>query len=95
MKAINIAELKSHLSSYLNEVRGGAEIVIRDRSRPIARLVPLSAVEELNAEERALIAQGKLRPPDQPLPDSFFDMPAPRVSLRRVVAAVRADRDED
>lgn len=95
MRTVNIAELKSHLSSYLNEVRGGGEIVIRDRDTPIARLIPLSALDELDAEERALVAQGKLRPAEQALPRSFFSMPAPRLARRRIVAAVRADRDED
>ena len=31
MKSVNIAQLKNRLSSYLNEVRAGEEIVIRDR----------------------------------------------------------------
>lgn len=95
MRTVNIADLKSHLSSYLSEVREGAEIVIRDRSTPIARLVPLTAIDELDAGERALIAQGKLRPPEQALPDAFFRMPAPRVSRKKAVGAVVADRDED
>jgi prevent-host-death family protein len=95
MRAINIADLKSHLSSYLNEVREGAEIIIRDRQVPIAKLVPLSGVEEMNDEERALVATGKLRPPEEPLPDSFFDMPAPRITRARIQAALRVERDED
>lgn len=53
------------------------------------------AEDDLNEEERALVAQGKLRPPLGPLPDSFFAMPAPRVSRQRAVAAVSQDRDED
>jgi prevent-host-death family protein len=94
MRSVNIAELKSHLSSYLDQVRGGAEIVIRERDLPIARLVPLSAADELDAHERALVAQGKLRPAEQSLPSSFFAMAAPRLSRRRIVAALSADRDE-
>lgn len=39
-KAVGVAELKSHLSEYLRQVRGGESIVILDRDRPIARLVP-------------------------------------------------------
>lgn len=95
MRAINIADLKTHLSSCLNEVREGSEIIIRDRQVPIAKLVPLSGVEEMNDEERAQVACGKLRPPEGPLPDSFFEMPAPRVTRARIQAALRAERDED
>ena len=39
-KEVGVAELKSHLSEYLRQVRGGESIVILDRDRPIARLVP-------------------------------------------------------
>lgn len=39
-KEVGVAELKAHLSEYLRQVRAGESIVIRDRDRPIARLVP-------------------------------------------------------
>lgn len=40
MKEARIAELKSHLSKYLQYVRLGGEVVISDRDTPIARLIP-------------------------------------------------------
>lgn len=40
MKTVKIAELKNHLSEHLRAVEGGAEIVVTDRDRPIARIVP-------------------------------------------------------
>jgi len=58
MKAVNIAQLKSRLSAYLQEVRGGAEIVIRDRNLPVAKLTPLEA-SEADAGELALAAGRK------------------------------------
>jgi prevent-host-death family protein len=94
MRMVNVADLKSHLSRYLREVRGGGEILVQDRGTPIARIVPLSVEDELDVQERALVAQGKLRPAEQPLPDSFFTMPAARLSQRKAAAAVSADRDE-
>lgn len=41
MRRVKIAELKDHLSKHLRAVERGAEIEITDRSRPIARLVPV------------------------------------------------------
>jgi len=32
--------MKSQLSSYLDRVKGGEEVVIADRDRPVAKLVP-------------------------------------------------------
>ena len=95
LRSVNIAALKNELSRYLNEVRQGEELLVRDRDVPIAKIVPLQKAGELEAEELALAAAGKLRLPDASLPASFWSMPAPRVSLKRAVAAVKAERDED
>jgi len=43
MKAINIAELKSHLSKYLRAVRKGERILVLDRKDPVGELIPPSA----------------------------------------------------
>jgi prevent-host-death family protein len=39
-RSVNIAKFKAHLSRYLRAVRGGQELVITDRDRPVARIVP-------------------------------------------------------
>ena len=41
MKSVKIAELKDKLSEHLRAVEQGAELVVTDRSRPIARIVPV------------------------------------------------------
>jgi antitoxin (DNA-binding transcriptional repressor) of toxin-antitoxin stability system len=38
MKTVNVAELKDRLSHYLRMVRRGESILVRDRSRVIARI---------------------------------------------------------
>lgn len=40
MMRVKIAELKNHLSEHLRAVEAGAELVVTDRDRPIARIVP-------------------------------------------------------
>ena len=46
MKGAKIGELRNHLSRYLDHVRGGGEVLVLDRDRPVARIVaPLAAVE--------------------------------------------------
>ena len=52
MKSVKIAELKDHLSEHLRAVEAGAEIIVTDRARPVARIVPIrgeAAVEILPA----------------------------------------------
>lgn len=93
MRSVNIADLKNRLSRYLNEVREGEELLVRDRNLPIAKIVPLS-MANIAAEDLSLVASGQLRLPEARLPASFWSMPAPRVSLKRAVAAVTAEREE-
>jgi prevent-host-death family protein len=95
MRSVNIAALKNDLSRYLNQVRAGEELLIRDRNVPVAKIVLLRQAGEPEAEELARAAAGKLRLPEASLPASFWSMPAPRVSRKRAVAAVKAERDED
>jgi prevent-host-death family protein len=41
---VGIRELKAHLSEYVARAAGGEEVVVTDRSRPVARLVPFAGV---------------------------------------------------
>ena len=43
MKTVGLRQLKAHLGEYVNRCRGGEHIVITDRGREVAELVPLSS----------------------------------------------------
>jgi prevent-host-death family protein len=43
MRQVKIAQLKDHLSEHLRAVEAGEEVVVTDRNRPIARIVPATA----------------------------------------------------
>jgi len=64
MKTVNIAELKNHLSAYLQFVKNGEEIIVRDHNLPIARIVPLSLID-VSEEERQLVASGAMKLPER------------------------------
>lgn len=40
VQQVGVRELKSELSGYLRRVTGGESLVVTDRGRPVARLVP-------------------------------------------------------
>ena len=61
----------------------------------VTRLTPRASDEHLDSEESELAEAGLVRLPEDSLPDSFWRMPAPRVSLKDAVSAVAAERDED
>ncbi len=95
MQTVNIAELKSNLSAFLEQVRNGEELIVKDRNRPIARLMPLEAGEDLDAEEEILVGAGLMRLPLEAKSDEFFDLPASDVSLETIRKIIRDERDED
>jgi prevent-host-death family protein len=93
VRSTNIADLRNRLTQYLREVRTGEEVIVRDRQRPIAKIVPFT-VDDDDAEDAALVADGLMRKGSGALPASFWKARRPRVAVRAIVAAVRADRDE-
>jgi prevent-host-death family protein len=62
MRAVNISELKAKLSAHIQLVRDGEEVLVLDRNKPVARIVPCLASDE-SERERRLIARGILMPP--------------------------------
>lgn len=60
MKTTGIADLKAHLSRYLDQVRGGQEVVITERGRPVAKLIPLQVAERRGARRGRLARAGLL-----------------------------------
>ena len=96
MKSANVSELKKRLSSYLADVQRGEEIIVRDRDRPIARLVPLTAPGGDRAEEAAIVASGVIRlPTSEELPAAFWTKNPSAITEKRAARAVRRERDED
>ena len=95
MQTVNIADLKNNLSAWLEQVKNGEELLVKDRNRPIARVMPLLAGENLDAEEAALVAAGLMRLPIKEKNNGFLEMPAPQVSMDDIQAVIRAERDED
>lgn len=95
MQTVNIADLKNNLSAWLERVRNGEELIVKDRNTPIARVMPLIPGEHLDAEEQSLVAAGLMRLPLGEMNNDFLDYPAPEVSLENIRAAMRAERDAD
>ena len=90
MRSANIAELRDRLTQYLREVRAGEEIIVRDRQRPIAKIVPLTVDED--ADDTALVAAGLMRMAQRPLPAAFWRTRRAAVTVRAAARAVGKDR---
>ncbi len=82
MLKTSMTELKRSLSAYLRDVKAGEEVLITDRGRPIARLVPVddtvSSVVQADSEERRLEElerRGIIKRGTGKLPEDFWEKP--------------------
>jgi len=94
MQQVSIAELKAHLSRYLQAVRAGQDVIVTDRGIPVARLCPIGPGPQPDARTLALIRAGVARPPRQALSVDFWDQPRPADPQARALHALLADRAE-
>jgi prevent-host-death family protein len=100
MRSVNIGTLKNQLSAYLQLVREGEEVVIRDRNRPVARIVPFKpdARSGFTEEELYLESIGVLKLPENPRGidwEAVKKMPMPEVSdeaVREAMDWIKGDR---
>ena len=95
MRTAAVAELKASLSKFLARVKGGEEVLITERGKPVAKIVPLrrdSSVfpKYLHELERAgLIRLGTGR-----LPKGFWKLPRPHDPQGRALKALLEEREE-
>lgn len=62
MRRASVSELKTSLSDYLRGVKNGEEVLVTERGRPIARLVPAVGAEGASDRKKRLVRAGTLRP---------------------------------
>ncbi len=101
MKAAKVSELKAGLSKYLARVKRGEQVMITERGKPVAKLVPLPpAPRGTDPDEWDRILdlerQGRLTMPDRPggIPDEFWLMPLPKDPEGLVLKQLLQDREE-
>lgn len=62
-KTVGVRELKTHLSKYLKDVKRGGEIVVSERGKDIAMILPLKSLSEQSLIISALLklsVEGKI-----------------------------------
>lgn len=94
MTRVGIARLKARLSHYLEIARHGDEVVITDRGRPVAKLVPLGGAERAQSRRVRLaragllmLGTGRLRPALRKPPQG----PSTGAGVLRAMLAERAE----
>jgi antitoxin (DNA-binding transcriptional repressor) of toxin-antitoxin stability system len=97
MRTVSIARLKDQLSSYLQAVEQGEEIVIRNRKKPVAIILRFPGEDD--PDEQQLVLDGKLKVPAREMSKEFWDRfwvkPGAPITLRRMAEVVTEDRREE
>jgi prevent-host-death family protein len=93
MKTAAVSELKARLSEYLNQVKAGMEVLITDRGKPVARLVPLSRPKDLKESLVRMEKEGLIRIGSGKLPRNFWRMHRPDDSNGMVLKALLDERE--
>lgn len=93
MKITAISDLKARLSEYLNQVKAGTEILITDRGKPVARLIPLSRSKDFKESLVRMEKQGLVRIGSGKLPKDFWRMHRPDDPDGMVLKALIEERE--
>jgi prevent-host-death family protein len=93
MKTAAVSEVKARLSEYLNQVKAGMEVLITDRGKPIARLVPVSRTKHLKESLVRKEKQGLIRLGPGKLPKGFWRIPRPEDPKGLVLEALLEERE--
>ena len=97
MKKASISEAKNQLSALIDAAKQGESILLTDRDKPVARLVPVVSDELTDRDTRIarLERAGLLRRGRKPLPKEFLNrkMPEPAGGVD-IIAEFLAQREE-
>jgi prevent-host-death family protein len=94
MVSATISKLKATLSAYVERVKAGEEVLVTERGRPVARLVPVSRSDQaishhlLDLERAGLVRIGSAK-----LARSFWKLPRPKDAASRGLAVLLEDRE--
>lgn len=94
MKIAAVSKLKAYLSEYLNQVKAGNEVLITDRGKPVARLVPISRTKPAKESVTRMEKQGLIKLGSGRLPKDFWTMPRAEDPQGLVLKALLQEREE-
>ncbi len=95
MKSASVSELKALLSKYLSQVEAGEEVVVTDRGKPIAKIIPIRRAEMaipaylLSLERAGLARIGKVS-----IPAAFWTLPRPTDVKGSALQSLLNEREE-
>jgi prevent-host-death family protein len=95
MKTTPVSELKATLSEQLARVKAGEEVVVTERGRPIAKIVPLSSeTMGLSAHMSELARNGLIRLGAGKISKDIWKLPRPVDKRGQALKALLDEREQ-
>jgi prevent-host-death family protein len=97
MRCTSITDAKNNLSALIDRVRRGETVLICDRNRPVARLLPVGPGDGSGTEApwlAGLVRDGVVNPAGKPLSVRSLPKPVKPVRPVSIVDALHADREK-
>jgi prevent-host-death family protein len=95
MKSAAVSHLKAKLSECLAKVKAGEELIVLERGKPIAKLVPIVRNGTDDTDQLAdLTRAGLIRPGSGALPKTFWKLPRPKDRRGKGLEALFDERAE-
>ena len=94
MNPISVSDLKAQLSEQLRHVKEGETLVVTERGRAVARIVPVEGADRYEADLMRLMEAGALRPGTGTLDPAFWELVPPSDPGGGVLQALIAARQE-
>jgi len=92
MQTAAVSEIKASLSEYLGKVKAGEDIMITERGRPIARIIPLRRDQQAAGQLEHLEKKGLVKIGSGGLPDDLWNMNRPLDKGAAALAALLEER---
>lgn len=87
--------MKASLSEYLAKVKAGGEVIVTERGRPVARIVPVKLDEGAEWERlREMERAGEVRIGSGKVPDEFWEIRRVEDPEGKVRSALMEEREE-
>ena len=95
MRSAGISKLKASLSEYIDAVKAGEEVLVTDRGRAVARILPVAAgPSALPDRLKKLEGAGLIRVGTGKVPKTFWATPHPPEPGGKALGAILAERAE-
>lgn len=96
MRTAAVSELKASISEYLTNVKAGEEVLVTDRGKPIAKLIPIKRDEtEFPHHLLTLERAGLVRIGTGKIAARFWDLPRPNDKKGLALRFLLEEREEE